>query len=425
MHPSLEKIASSYLYKLQPDDAPIPHNRLQRMFSKVLRACYPAPHKKHWMEWQDGVWMGTFAGYDEIGRQLGEANVLPVWRATPLPDKWRPFKGPGVRQGHPFNVDAMREVTQCWKPLLHDTRALQAMHRRLYRLEDQTLAARDMLIITTVAVSIPAFLLRRGDNPIPDGQIPRLAAAAFKVLGGMYNATSQMFSQAHPMLMQPTLDFAEFLDYLEKHRILMADENRACAGPVKMIREIVEVTLGFEDKPESPMTDGLAYLGQDAERAFTYGVLCLRAELITTLYLRGLHHYLHPLLQSNTSINAAAQTCIAETIAYWRMEETRPMANYIAMAQHILELFGDTDPEHTFLTALPNTTDQSLTDITQIGAACMQLEHAMRQFISQHQLHLDHILQRTAKSFSQQDWSPTLGAGLLRKLQKLEPKLFG
>ena len=128
----LEGLLTQTLHRLTPEGCPVPHNRWRRVLSGVLRKVVPAPHTAPLMEWEYGTWTGSFAGYDEVGRQLGEANVLPEWLGNPLDDKWSPFKGPGTRQGQPFNVDAFREMGQCWPDLLLDAAMLRQHYSQHY-----------------------------------------------------------------------------------------------------------------------------------------------------------------------------------------------------------------------------------------------------------------------------------------------------
>jgi len=255
---SIEKILISNLHKLEADGRPIPHNRWQKILASALRKVVPAPHRAPLMEWQYGTWTGSFAGYDETGRQLGEANVLPEWLASPLDDQWSPFRGPGSREGCPFNVDAFKEMGKCWNGLLQDAVALRRLYCDRYLGEQTKLNAMDLFIISSVGVSSPSYLLRRNNSPIADGKLPRQSGAVFKVIGGMYAATSRMVSQAHPMLLEQTLDPDRFLAYLEAEHLLLSPEMRACAAPERMIRQMLSALTDPNFKIEGD--DGLAYL---------------------------------------------------------------------------------------------------------------------------------------------------------------------
>jgi hypothetical protein len=419
MHPKVEDLLVSALHKLEADGRPIPHNRWQRALSKTVNALVPAFHHSPWMEWEYGTWVGAFAGYDEVGRQLGEANVLPEWRATPLDDHWRPFKGPGSRNGHPFNVDAMHEMVQCWDALLVDAATLRDWYCRQYQRDSSVrLSATDLYLMTTVAVSISSFLLRRGDVPTRDGSLPRQAAAAFKVIGGMYAATNRMMSQANPMLLADALDVEAFLQYLEDERLLLSPEMRACAGPVKMIRQIISAAI---DPPaENAAHNGFAYLGNDRERVFAYGMLCARIDLGVLLYSRSIGHCLRPLLEQAATPTAVRETLLEETEL--GLADNIPLRAYADVASHVLSRLGDTAPEQALLSALPLT--ESLSPDTPpavMGATCYQLELAMRVFCRQQQAALDAVLQKSSPQRSKEEWTPTPSSYFLKELFKTYP----
>ena len=418
MTSQIEQLLTATLHKLEADGSPIPHNRLQKALSKAVHALVPAPHQSPGMEWAYGNWIGSFAAYDEVGRQLGEANVLPEWLVTPLPDTWRPFKGPGIRHGHPFNKDAMHEMVHCWDDLLMDAATLRDLYCRLYQRPDQRLSAADLYMITTVAISIPAFLLRRGDAPPPNGAIPRRAVAAFKVLGGMYAATNRMMSQANPCLTGGGLDVEAFLQYLEDERLLLSPESRACAAPVKMIRQILAATID----PSDSVTVGLPHLGADAERAFAYGCLCARIDLMVLLHWRSLRHYLQPLLH-DPATPAAARACLEQEPELGIADDI-PLAAYAQVANHIVSLLGASPAEQAWLDALPLPEKEGVAyDTAAIASHCQRLEMAMRHFALAQQQVLDQLLQRTTKPAAPSAWSPAPGSDFLKKLCKLDTRL--
>lgn len=422
MHPKIEAFLHTTLHKLKPDGCPIPHTRLQSLLSKVATRLTPAFHDSPWMEWEYGTWVGAFAGYDEVGRQLGEANVLPEWRATPLDDHWRPFKGPGIRNGHPFNVDAMHEMVNCWDDLLIDAATLRDWYCRQQQRDPAVrLSASDLYLITTIAVSISSFLLRRGDKPTRDGALPRQAAAAFKVIGGMYAATNRMFSQANPMLLQPELDVEAFLQYLEDEHLLLSPEMRACAGPVKMIRQILSAAI--DPPPANTALDGFAYLGADRERAFAYGLQCARIDLGVLLHSRSLGYYLGSLLTASDTPGQVRSMLMQENELGFA-DEIQLQA-YITVARHLLPRFPDPQPEQTLLDALPASSANVIpvSDPGLIGATCYRLEQAVRVFFDTQQTVLDELLQRPPQPRGKDGWSPAPGSQFLKELFDAYPPL--
>jgi hypothetical protein len=415
----VENILTSALHKLEADGRPLPHNRWQNMLSVTLRNVVPPLHQSVWMEWEYGNWIGSFAGYDAGGRQLGEANVIPPWLATPLKDNWQPFKGPGVRQGHPYNVDAMHEMLEFWNDLLTDAATLRDLHCRRNQRQGR-LAPKDLYIITTVAISVPGFLLRRGDAPTKNGEIPRRAAAAFKVIGGMYAAANRMLSQAHPLLGQTELDIDDFLQYLEDERLLLSPESRACAAPVKMIRQIVGAAI--DPSPDKLAQPGLPYLGMDLERAFAYGELCARIDLVVLLYWRSLRHYLKPLLRDAKTTQEVCEMLSQEHEL--GIADHAPLSAYARVAKDVLAMFAETAPEQEFIAELPFAEAEGQTyDIESIGRGCYRLETAMRTYFRRQQAALDQLLQRQSPILPEDAWSPAPGSSFLKALYKADKRL--
>lgn len=415
----IEQMLTNSLHKLAPDGHPIPHTGAQRILSKVIRRVVPAPHTSPYMEWEYGTWTGSFAGFDEVGRQLGEANVLPEWMASPLDDKWIPFRGPGSRNGHPYNVDAFKEMGHCWNDLLLDGATLRNIYSQRYLGMQKRLSARDLFVISSIGVSVPSFLLRRKDAPVKDGELPRQSAAGFKVIGGMYAATSRMVNQANPMLAEAELDVEAFLTFLEDERLLLSPESRACAAPAKMIRQILDALI--DPAVDVPADQGLSYLGPDMDRAFEYGVMCARFDLAVLLHWRGLHHYLKPLLE-----NPKAPP---EVISYLNedpeldMQSDAKLHDYVKMAQLILGVLDKSGPEQALIAALPNeAVNTSRMTMRDIGAHCFELEMAMRQLVCTQQMKLDELLQRKPSKLSVERWSPAPGSTFLKQLFRIDPR---
>jgi hypothetical protein len=425
LNPSVEKFLTSNLHKLELNGQPIVHDEVQRSLSDVATTFVPAFHQSLWMEWEFGTWVGAFAGYDEVGRQLGEANVLPEWRATPLNDRWRPFKGPGARYGHPFNVDAMHEIVKHWDDLLLDAASLREMYCRRYQRKGR-LSAKDLYIISAIAVSIASFLLRRGDNPTADGKLPRQAAATFKVIGGMFAATNHMMSQAHPMLMQSELDIDEFLQYLEDESLLLSPEMRACAGPVKMIQQMLTAII---EPPLVELADNaFCYLGGDIERAFEYGIQCIRIDLGILLYWRSLGVYLKPLIKHPNTSESVQQFLWAESEL--GLEDKIPLYSYIEIAQQLLLLLDKpTESEQALITALtlldtdPHHNIKN-NDIEKIGTNCFHLEEIMYRFFHEHQLSLDKIMRKKSPIASITSWTPAPCSQFLKGLFIMDSRLL-
>jgi hypothetical protein len=374
------------------------------------------------MEWEYGTWTGSFAGFDEVGRQLGEANVLPEWLASPLDDKWSPFRGPGSRKGHPFNVDAFKEMGLCWNDLLNDAATLRSLYSQRYLGMQKCLSARDLYVISSVGVSAPGFLLRKADSPVKDGSLPRQAAAGFKVIGGMYAATSRMVNQADPLLAEAELNVDVFLEFLEEERLLLSPESRACAAPAKMIRQILDALIN--PASEIPTDQGLSYLKNDARRAFDYGVLCARLDLAVLLHWRGLHYYLKPLLVSSGTPSAVLDYLKAEPEL--DIEGPTRMHDYVQTAQSILDVLDENGPEQALIAALPTkAVDLHSMTVSEIGLCCYELELAMRSLVSIQQQKLDQLLQKRPSALSDKRWSPAPGSSFLKQLFRIDPHLAG
>jgi len=426
-----ERLLLSVLHRTAPDGTPVPHGPMQRLVARAVTALFSAPHRHPFMEWQYGPWIGVFAARDEWGRQLGEANVYPQWLITPLRDDWRPFQGPGCRRGHPFNVSALRQVTQVWEEILLDVATLKDVYCRRHHREGTPRTARDLYVLAAVTIAIPGFLLRRGNTPVRDGAVPVRAAAAFKVLGGVLLTTASMVNQGHLLLTRQELSPDDLLQYVEDEHLLLSPEvSRACAAPAQMIRQLF--TLLIEPSAGKPTSNALPHLGTDLEQAFTYGELCARIELSVLLQWRILGYYLQPLLHHSCTPVAVRHSLLQEPSL--GLESDTSLQAFSTAVLHVLRLFESPPQEQQLLGILLSREDgngvgsgdgreRHNTTLEDIGANCYRIELAMRALILQQQPALYQLLRRRPPKRSADDWSPSQGSSFLQGLFRAYPRL--
>jgi len=232
------------------------------------------------MELTTGTWFGAFPLHDEEGRQLGEANTVPKWMLdAEVPHEWRPSRIPGCRRGRPFSLQALRQVTSTWQPLLADVSYLRTRMARSLGLERWGSGQLSPVRVTTLArvvTSVPAFLVRRVDGPLRDGELPARCAAAFKVMAGVHMGVEDLLEHAGDVARVRSPQ--ELFDHIESRQLFLSPEGNACGGPVKMILELLRLVVEGEGVPRA--RPELATIVGDIPRLVRYGTACAEIELL-------------------------------------------------------------------------------------------------------------------------------------------------
>lgn len=253
----------------------------------------PMPWELPEMELRIGTWFGTFPIRDESGRQLGEANTVPVHlRDGAVAHHWRPSRIAGCREGRPFSVAALRQVTGEWRGVLSDVGHLrECVVRRLGLGASATLAPLPLLVLARTVTSLPAYLHRRRRAPISDGTLPARFAAAFKVMAGVHMAVEDLLLRDHDGTRHWSAE--ELLSYIERRELFVSPEGNACGGPVKMILELLHLCIDGPKAslPHSAVPDHVRALG----RFLDYGETCARLELMQLRHRAALALALAPI----------------------------------------------------------------------------------------------------------------------------------
>jgi hypothetical protein len=217
---------------------------------------------------------------DADGRQVGENNVMPRTLFLDLPTQRKVCSFPGSRYQDdlPMNVTAMKHMARRWPELLSLSEQFrEALHARMPPRDPPSLRAGELHFLAVCQLASVAYVMVRGTDPVPNGQLDGGLAAMFRLIDGVRLVTNDILRAtpgAHgcdtPVRAQGIADWAE------RHAVYRGTWG-VCAGPPGLIDEYLRVTLGETSAPIQVEPNVAARLG-DIEAALDYALLGQRVE---------------------------------------------------------------------------------------------------------------------------------------------------
>lgn len=231
---------------------------------------------------------------DSDGRQVGENNVVPRTLFLDLPTQRKLCSFPGSRYQDdlPMNVTAMKGMAKRWPELLSLSEQFRhALFARMPPRNPPGLTAGEVHFLAVSQLAAVAYVMVRGVDPVPNGQLDGGLAAMFRLIDGVRLVTNDILRASigqHGC--ETPLDAFGINDWAERHGVYRGTWG-VCAGPPGLIDEYLKTTLGQISAPIQVEPDIAARLG-DLEAAIDYALLGQRVESVVRYFgaSQGLLH---------------------------------------------------------------------------------------------------------------------------------------
>ncbi len=255
--------------------------RVRRGIASARRFVQGPPMlRDRYMELEVGSWTGATQALDAEGRLLGEEFGLAP-SETELPNTvWRTWKAAGSRQGKLYNLTALHSVSKHWVHVLSDVRLIQQRYLVRFGSSD-TLA--DLYHLARIATAVPAYLMRRRHDRVPDGRLPARHAAVYKTMAGLHLTIDAMIGRDARLEDYQRPEPRRLLEYIESTNLFVATTGRVCGGPEKMVEELIACALGRPLAADLPDVEPPIF-APDLDRVIDYGVACARLELAHQIF---------------------------------------------------------------------------------------------------------------------------------------------
>jgi len=229
---------------------------------------------------------------DTDGRQVGENNVVdPLFLDLPTERRVCNYAGSRFQNEQPINYTALKAMTKRWPELLSLTAQFRdAFFQRLPRRGPELLAGEAHLLAVT-CLSTVGYVMVRGVDPVPNGQLDAGLAAMFRLIDGVRIATTTMVRDTPGQHGCDRPVSGKIIHAYAEQNQLFNDRWGVCAGPQVLIDEYLGVLLDGNAAPID-VEPSLAQRLGDLPAALDYGLHGLRIESIVRAYgaMQGLLH---------------------------------------------------------------------------------------------------------------------------------------
>ncbi len=240
------------------------------------------------------VYRVAHAALDADGRQVGENNVAPRILFLDLPTLRRQCNYAGSRYQNelPMNVTAIKAMSRQWPELLSLTEQFRkAVVARMPPRDPDVLTAGELHTIAVCTLASVGYVMVRGVNPVPNGQLDSGLAAMFRLIDGVRLVTNDLVRGTPEM----PVTAQTIADYAERHAVYHGPHG-VCAGPPALIDEYLRVLTGEARAPIDVEPNVATRLG-DLEAAVDYGLIGQRVESVIR-FLGASHGLLHERLRA-------------------------------------------------------------------------------------------------------------------------------
>jgi hypothetical protein len=174
----------------------------------------------------------------------------------------------------------MKHMAKRWPELLSLSEQFrEALHARMPPRDPSSLCVGEVHFLAVGQLAAVGYVLVRGSDPVPNGQLDGGLAAMFRLIDGVRLVTNDILRAtvgAHGC--DRPLDAQGITEHAEHYGVYRGTWG-VCAGPPGLIDEYLRVTLGETRAPIQVEPTVAARLG-DLEAAIDYGLLGQRVESV-------------------------------------------------------------------------------------------------------------------------------------------------
>lgn len=283
---------------------------LLRYALKCYSVAHPPPYRRPNMEFEADAWSGISSLHYQGGRMLGEDNSGPYPFREITHNRYDTCPFRDTRLGLPMNVTNLELVL----PYAADAYRLTTVLRNRYiaerNLKDTRFSLVQAYAFSKFSASIPAFMVRRKDHPIPDGAIEPLEAAFYMLGSAPFILMRQLIARGDRSALNAEPESGEALYRLSSEsRTLISNRECACPAAPGLIAGYFDVIMNgsYRGALESPAVDRVLERIGDWRRLYEYTLAASRVDLLVLLSKAVA-------LQSLRQLRSDAALCSADVV---------------------------------------------------------------------------------------------------------------
>jgi len=291
---------------------PLLSGAVVKIGSKIL----PPPFLRNDMEFMYGAWRGTSTVKGSDGRYLGEDNASPSFYCEPIPTEYHICKFGDSRDGKQYNMTALQDMMKIWPEVMSLIDRFRKYYKLEFNIRYDKLTTVDLFVFSKLLVATTAYLIRSQRYDIQNEHVPIELTSQTKLVAGVFMVGRKMIEKGEAIFDDTEGADADFLyEYADKHQVLISprDQDFACAGSIRKIKELIDVTIrGWQPTSAlQPPQELLDMVDETYRSAFEYGVKDLHLELVIK-YAEAV--ILETVLDTETGISSEYKQAIIEHV---------------------------------------------------------------------------------------------------------------
>jgi hypothetical protein len=259
---------------------------LHRAAMRTYSVVHPPPYRRPNMEFECDPWNGISSLHYKGQRQLGEDNAGPYPYGESTGNRYEICRFGDTRLGLPMNVTNLRLVMPYAAEAYGLTTALRQRYITHRGLTGPRFSLVQAYLYSKLSATLPAFLTRRADRPIRDGEIEPLETAFYMLGSAPFILMRQLIARGDRRALEPEPMSGDALYALScEGRALISTRERACPATPKLIREFFDVIMNgrFDGPLDSPAIARVFERIGDWQRLYDYTLAASRLELLLML----------------------------------------------------------------------------------------------------------------------------------------------
>lgn len=262
------------------------HKTLRQWALKAYAIKHPPPYRRPNMEFDFDIWNGICSLHGSDGRQIGENNAGPHPYKEDLPTEHKGHKFGGSRTGLPINITALKHVMTVWDDALQLATLMRNRYLAHRGLPERRFNLLNAYLYSKLGTALPAYLARRKEHPLKDGDLPPLETAFFTLGVGPFMVLRALMEKGDRTPLDPApLSADAYYEIADLSGSLVTKAGKGCAGSPKLIREFLDVTMN--GTYAKPLDSGNAQRAMDSlgdwDRFYDYVLAASRLELLIKL----------------------------------------------------------------------------------------------------------------------------------------------
>jgi hypothetical protein len=346
----------------------VKHNRtLHKLALRLYSLRHPPPWRRANMEFEFDAWNSVSSLHCRGGRQIGEDNAGPYPYGEFTGNRYETCRFHDVRAGLPMNVTSLRLLLPSLRDAYQLTTALRNRYLAKRDLPERRFNLVQAYLFSKFAVSLPAYLARRKDRPVRDGELSPVETAFYMLAPAPFMLVRQLMVRGErtPLEAQP-LSAERLYRLASDSRVLVSPRERACPATPKLIREYFDVIMnGAYQGPldSAEVARSLDRLG-DWHRFFDYARAASRIELLVKLSQALTARALLAVDRSGRIAGTEAEPALRAALdAALRASHAKPSAEHDAHA--VVETIVD-----TLAALLRDHGAEAIVQLLDVGGAC-------------------------------------------------------